>query len=471
MTQTGLSRPSLVRGLSARLLVLTMFFVMLSEVLIYVPSIARFRQAYLQERISSAYLASLALKATPDYMVSEELKKELLSSAGVHMIALKRPLTRTLMLSKDMPPKVDAMFDLRDAPPTMLIMDAFSALTHGERVLRIVDKIPDADDGHVEIMMDEAPLYEAMLAYSTNILKLSVVISLVTAGLVYLALHILLVRPMRRITQSMLTFRDAPEEESSVITPGERSDEIGVAQRVLAAMQQDLRAALTQKTRLAALGTAVSKINHDLRNILATAQLVSDRLAESEDPEVRRLTPSLIRAIDRAINLCTQTLNFGSTEELPPTYESFAVEALIDDVHVHIELPSDGRIAWRTDIDNGLGLNADREQVFRILLNLGRNAVQAMPQGGEIRIAAQRHDDRVLIDVSDTGGGLPAKAKQHLFQPFAGSARSGGTGLGLVIAQDLARGHGGDVSLIASDDTGTTFRLELPLVTAPRPAG
>ena len=214
--------------------------------------------------------------------------------------------------------------------------------------------------------------------------------------------------------------------------------------------------------RLAALGTAVAKINHDLRNILATAQLVSDRLARSADPEVQRITPTLIRAIDRAIALCTQTLTFGRAEELQPDRAVFALRELVDDVGASVGLPADGRITWRNEVEEGLEVNADRDQLFRVLFNLGRNAAQAIAGEGDIRISAARGEGTVVIEVADTGPGLSQAAREQLFQPFAGSARAGGTGLGLAIARDVMRTHGGDIALVKSDASGTVFRLELP---------
>lgn len=463
MTPPSLSVPPLAKGLSARLLVLTVAFVMLSEVLIYVPSIARFRLTYLEGRIAAAYLASLVLKERPEYVVDDALEQELLKNTQLRMMALKRKTSRTLILSEDMPPKLDASFDLRDAAPVMLIMHAFEALMHGgDRVIRAIGDFPDGSDGFMEVMLDEKPLYYAMLDYSTNILKLSIAISLLTAGLVYLALHVLFVRPMRRITNSMVMFRNAPENVAGTVVPSTRSDEIGTAQRELAAMQQDLRSALRQKTHLAALGSAVSKINHDLRNVLATAHLVSDRLATSDDPEVKRATPVLVRAIDHAIALCTETLNFGKAEERAPERMRFPLGSLVDDVAQHVGLPDDGRIVWRSTIANGLEVEADREQLFRALLNLGRNSIEAIKADGEIRIAAARSDGKVEIDLEDTGAGLPARAREHLFEPFSGSTRSGGVGLGLAIARELVRGHGGDLELVKSDEAGTTFRISLP---------
>lgn len=454
--------PGWLRGLSARLLVLTMVFVMLSEVLIYVPSIARFRLTFLETRVADAHLASLALKATPDNVVSRPLELELLANAMVRGIVLKRREARVMMLMDDMPPAVDVAYDLRGAGALQLIADAFVTLAHGDRTLRIVGSFPDQSEGSLEVIVDERQLYLAMIDYSTNIMKLSLIISLLTAGLVFLSLQLLMVLPMRRITASLVAFRKAPENANSMIANSTRGDEIGTAERELHHMQEGVRAALSQKAHLAALGVAVSKINHDLRNILATAQLVSDRLGEVEDPTVRQIAPRLMQSIDRAIELCSQTLSFGRADEAAPNPVEFALRDLIDDVPAFAGLPGEGSITWRNDIPADIIVKADREQIFRVLINLARNAIQAMAQGGEITVAARWGDTGVIIEFGDNGPGLPDKARRHLFEPFTGSTRAGGTGLGLAIAKELVVAHGGDLTLLRSDPGGTVFRIELP---------
>jgi signal transduction histidine kinase len=458
----GLKLPRFARGLSARLLVLTIFFVMLGEILIYVPSISRFRLTYLQERIDAAHLAALALKATPDNMVSKDLALELLNGAQVRVITLKRPESRELMLTEPMPPKIDAHYDLRNPSAMALISDAFMTLFEGDRTIRVTDSFPDGSPGSLDVLLDESRLREAMVGYSINILTLSIVISLITASLVFLSLHILIVRPMGRITASMVSFRRAPEDDKVVIDETARGDEIGTAQRELRRMQEELRGALKQRARLAALGAAVSRINHDMRNMLSTAQLISDSLASVEDPKVRRVVPRLMQTVDRAIDLCTQTLSYGRADEEPPRRTTFKLAELQDEVAATVGLPADGSIVWRCKVPRDLCIEADREQVFRILTNLARNAVAAMPEGGGITVEAERSGERIVILFSDTGPGLPEKARAHLFEPFAGSVRQGGTGLGLAISRELACGHGGDLMLVKSDSDGTVFRLELP---------
>ncbi|MCH9012185.1 MAG: HAMP domain-containing histidine kinase [Proteobacteria bacterium] len=462
MTGKKLSLPPLAQSLSARLLLLTIAFVMLAEVLIYAPSIGRFRLVYLEERLAAAHLAILALEATPDQMIGEDLKRELLDHVGAYSVGLTRPGAGKLMLMVTTPGPVDASYDLREAGFFGLIGDAFMTLMDdGGRILRVVGVSPKDRKTLVEVVLEETPLRRQMLGYSERILALSLVISLFTAALVYLSLHLLMVRPMRRITESMARFRDDPEDASRIIKPSARSDEVGVAQRELAEMQEGLRGALRQRARLAALGAGITKISHDLRNILATARLVSDRLVESEDPEVRRTAPTLLSAIDRAVNLCAQTLNFTSEGAPAVDLSRFDLGELVREVGASLPEQRNGQARWHSLIEENFEVSADREQLHRVLSNLGQNAVQA--GATKVEVAARRDDDCFVIDVTDNGPGLSPRARAHLFKPFAGSSHPGGTGLGLAIARELMRAHGGDVQLERSTSEGTSFRLILPV--------
>lgn len=213
--------------------------------------------------------------------------------------------------------------------------------------------------------------------------------------------------------------------------------------------------------RLAKLGLAVSKIGHDLRNILAATQLLTDRVAESRDPEIQRISPRLIESIDRAIQLCTQTLTQGRATSPKPRLTTFELRPLVQDVAATAGETGAG---WHNDVPADLTLHADPDHLFRALLNLVRNARQAIEvEGqGEIRLTATRSGEGVRIEIADTGPGLPAAARECLFEPFGSVGRAQGTGLGLMIARELVRGHGGDLVLVKSDGGGTTFRLELP---------
>ncbi|MBX3505585.1 MAG: HAMP domain-containing histidine kinase [Parvibaculum sp.] len=456
-------------SLSRRLLLLTILFVMLAEVLIFVPSVANFRLTWLEQRMAAAQIASLALEARPDNMVTPALREELLENAQVYSVALIRDDARRLVLSDDMPPLVDAEFDLRDAMAMMLIMDAVETIMAREgRIIRVTGEPGFGAGESIEIVLDETPLRKSMLRYAKNIFLLSLVISIITASLVYIVLHFLLVRPMRRLSDNMIAFRENPEDARRVIAPSARDDEIGVAERELADMQIGIRATLNQKARLASLGIAVSKISHDLRNILASAQLISDRIGAVNDPTVQHLAPRLFASIDRAIDLCAKSLKFGVADEPVPERRPVALQPLAQEVVEAVSRDDDG-INWIVDIAPDLQIDADPDQLFRLLLNLARNASQAVtegdgaaPENGEIRLAARRERSHVHIDISDMGPGLPKKALDHLFEPFSGGTRSDGTGLGLAIAAELARSHGGHIELVSTGAAGTTFRVCIP---------
>jgi signal transduction histidine kinase len=453
--------PSPLRSLSARLLVLTIAFVLLGEVLIYVPSIARFRKGYLDERIATAHLATLSLEAAGAGGIGGALESELLSHAGELSVTLREPAPH-LMLGK-LPP-VEKVLDLRDADAMSLIGEAFETLRKGgARTIRVIGPSPQRPSVLVDISLREEGLWTAMVNYSWRILTLSIVISLITAVLVYAALQYTMVRPLRRITESVMAFRARPEDPSAALPSSTRRDEIGLVQTELARMQEGLRSALAQKTRLAALGAAVSKINPDLRNLLANAMLLSDRLEQSQDPDVRRVAPRLVEAMDRAARLCAETLNFARADVARPNKTRFALAPLLDEVGESLLGPDQSGIRWRNEVRAEVMLHADRDQLYRVLVNLGRNALQALPEsGGLISVGAWQSGEATTIELADTGKGIAAAARSHLFEAFSGSTRPGGTGLGLPIAREIMHAHGGDIALVQTGPEGTVFRLTVP---------
>ncbi len=453
-------------GLSGKLLWLTIGFVMLAEVLIFVPSVANFRKNWLMERLAAAQIASLAVEAAATNNVPDLLRDQLLDKAQVHGIAVRRGGTRRMVLEASVPGMVDAHFDLEHASVAELIGDALHVFfSPPDRLIRVIGR-PDIGDDVVEVVMSEAPLKAAILRFGLNILGLSIIISLFTATLVWLTLNAFLIRPMVHLTWNMIRFRDNPEDASRIIEPSGRSDEIGMAQTELAAMQAELTAVLRQKSRLAALGLAVSKINHDLRNMLSSAQIISDRLSASSDPTVQKFAPKLIASLDRAITFCTETLRYGRADEEQPQRRRFPLAPLIDEVGESFGMPGHGRIRWLIEVEADLDIDADRGQLYRILTNLVRNAVQVLESPPhvlrpELRITAVQQGDCVLISVRDNGPGVPPRARDHLFQAFQGSARVGGTGLGLAISAELARAHGGEV-LLDDEGPGATFHVRIP---------
>ena len=267
---------------------------------------------------------------------------------------------------------------------------------------------------------------------------------------------------MGRLSASMIAFRRSPEDVTAGIVPSGRQDEIGAAERELEIMQTRLRFALKQKAHLAALGVAVTKISHDLRNILSTTHIVSDSLSTVDDPKVQKIVPRLVSSIDQAIELCTQTLKFGKAEERSPKREFILLAPLIEDLRSTILISDMGDIVWQVDFPADFEINADREQIYRVLMNLLRNAMEAINGAGEVRISAEKLNDTSLIRITDNGAGIPVLAREHLFEPFTGSVKSGGTGLGLSIARELVAAHGGTIELDCTGPAGTSFVICIP---------
>ena len=183
-------------------------------------------------------------------------------------------------------------------------------------------------------------------------------------------------------------------------------------------------------------------------------------LAKSEDPRVKRAAPRLERALERAIDLATATLDYGKAAQRPPKLQSVSLRMVL--LEAADEALNGGAAQMNTDVPSDLSIQSDPDHLHRIASNLLRNAAEAMAQAE----SPERRIDIALTSGAlvfrDTGPGLPEKARANLFKPFAGSSRTLGTGLGLVIAHELAAALGGELTLLESGETGTAFRLALP---------
>ncbi len=462
-------------GLPAKLLLLTIAFVMVAEVFIFVPSVANFRREWLMQRVVAAKIASLALEASGGAELPERLRQELLNTAGVHAVSVKRSDFRRLVLGMPNEMPISEVYDLRAPSFVELMIDGMAAFTVPPgRMIRVIgssDMMPSGDE--IDVVIDETPLRKALWHFAGNIFWVTLLVSMITAALVYLALIGLLVRPMMRITRNIVLFRENPQDTARIIVPSGRSDEVGIAEKELAALQTQLSGFLREKARLANLGLAVSKINHDLRNMLAGAQLVSDRLAMIADPTVQRFLPRLIRALDRAITLCADTMKYGRSEEAPPKRTRVPFRPLIEEVNESLGIEELNGVTFTVSVQPGLELFADRDQIFRVLSNLIRNALEALreaqppPAFPALHVSAQQEDGTAIVRVSDNGPGVPGHVRPNLFKAFQSAAKSDGNGLGLVISAELVRAHGGDITL-EDTPTGATFAVRLPAPAGPR---
>src|SRR5262245_4578243 len=452
-------------GLSWRILGLVVAAVMTAEILIFLPSIARFRMVYLETLIESGTLAALALDATPDNMVTEEVKRSLLNNARVDAVVLVEPSKPKRALMNVEPRPSMPSYNLKEEGVLTLIWDALAAMTHdGGRYIRVGGESMRLPRAMVWIVVDELPMRIAMYGYATRILVPSHIIALFTAVLLYLALRWLVILPLQDLSADMTAFRRAPEEPGTERPPTQRNDEIGVVDREFQNLQRELRAFLRQKSRLAEVGAATNKINHDLRNMLSTARLLSDRLARSDDERTRALAPTILNTIDRATRLASDAIAYVR-DRPTPRLADVDLHDLVDEVGVVLQEQAEDSTPnvvrhWVNEVGADHQVRADRDLLYRVFFNLGRNAFEA--GATTVTVRSQRQGDALLVEVADDGPGVPQEVASQIFRPFVTGGRAGGAGLGLAIARDLVRAHGGDIVLAETSAQGTTFRFTLP---------
>ncbi|SDR17394.1 HAMP domain-containing sensor histidine kinase [Pseudovibrio sp. Tun.PSC04-5.I4] len=456
-------------GLSGKLLVLTILFVMLSEVLIFVPSVANFRNIWLNDRLKVGGVAATLLSDSET--LSPEVQQRLLDATGAQAISLAMGERRRLIALDGSPINITKTIDMTLDAPWEAIGCSLQFLI-GARTgqIRVIGEVDMRSGGRVDMVLPASLLRDDLQTYALNILKLSLLISCLTAALVYLSIRSLLLRPLQRLTGSMMRFAESPENAREIIKPSGRTDELGEAEMQLQSMQKSLNQTLSQQRRMAALGLAVSKINHDMRNLLASAQLFLERLELLPDPTVQRVAPKILATLDRAVSYTSAVLSYGKAQEAAPELRVIRLASVLRDVEEVLGLSRhvDG-IEMHVDVPEAQELEADPEQIFRVLLNLCRNAVQAMEASKSgsgvvcrIEIKSEVEGDMLSIYVTDTGPGIPKRAQEGLFKAFQTSGKVGGTGLGLAIAAEIVVAHGGKITLETKVTTGACFKIQLP---------
>jgi len=456
--------------LRGRLLLLAAGFVLFAELLIYPPLATTYRDGWLAQRGQAAQIAALAVEAAPEGRVSAELSRELLAQAQVVSVAVQGADFREMILAPSI--KITGPLvpiDIRKENGLGAIPGALSHLFAPKgRFLQITLTPSMTEDSEMEVIVPEAALKAGLIGFSRTLLLASLIIAVVVGAMVYFAIYGLVVRPMQGLTDSLVRFSEKPESEELALAAG-GSYEMQRASSALQTMQRTVSAAFRQRKRLAELGEAVAKINHDLRNSLAAAQIVSEGLAQSEDPRVRRAVPRLERAIERAINLAEATLRYGRAEAPAPNVQPVNIRPAIEEAAVE-GLAGWSDVSFTLDAPPSLMALADADHIHRIVANLVRNAARAVTEQpgrnmkAKISARAFRQGDSVIVEIADNGPGIAQSVMGRLFQPFAGSASRDGAGLGLAIARELARGMKGELELSNSDDTGAAFTLRVPAV-------
>ena len=457
-------------GLSARLLLLTAAFTLAVEALIMGPNLAAFHERWLRDRLQAAELASVGVEALPYSAVEDDTAAELMRIGGVQAVALTEQGVRRLLLQAPNLPRAPELIDLRQQDNWARLTDPWRTLFgHPDRSLRVQAKPRYRSGDFIEIVTPAQPLKLELKAFLLNSLLVSLLISVTAGALLYGGLALLVLRPLRRVTRSMERFAADPESEAE--TPSDRHDEIGRVERELSRMQDEVRHSLRSRARLVALGEAVAKINHDLRNMLTSAQMASERLATSADPQVAKALPRLERALSRAAGLSRNVLEYGKSEEPAPQKTRVVLTKALTLAAEDAGLETDG-VRLVKQLPARFALEADPDQLYRILVNLMRNARQAIEADpgrpperrgkGAITISALGEDGFCVVRIADDGPGIPPRLAERLFEPFVSSKTSDGTGLGLTISRELAALHGGDLRLIAADAPGAVFELRLP---------
>jgi signal transduction histidine kinase len=459
-------------GLASRVLIITIGFVLLAMGLFYATRLAVYRETWLHNRLTMARAAMEVFDPRDANGPSEDLANKILKAVGVRSIAIVGPGGRREIAVQGAGLEHVETVGLNDDFIASL-QDAFQALVSPpDQIIKVSDVLP-AGAGVIEVVFDETPLIEGMWRVSRTFLNISLMIAAVVSCVLWAALWQMVLRPVRRLTSNIIAFGESPQDVARVITPGGRRDEIGRAERALAAMQNSLAHELAQRKRLAELGMAVARINHDLRNILTAAQLISDRLATIPDPLAQRLAPRLVATLDRAIQFCQATLTYGAAREQAPARRRFDLSETVRQVVESAQAENGDAIDYKIDIPPRFDLYADPDHVLRVLENLARNAAQVLiakgSEGGRpksIRFAAIRTDGLALIEISDTGPGFSADQSERIFEPFHKSTSEIGAGLGLAIAADLVARNGGSIALAPakSDDfyCGARFLIKLP---------
>ncbi|WP_395822046.1 sensor histidine kinase [Devosia sp.] len=464
--------PGPFSGLSVKIIATIIFVILAVQVIIYLPSAANFRMSWLEDRLRVGIVAARVLDAVPDVLaLPRELTDRLLNSAGATAIVYRREGQSQLLELEQAPmPRLAVTIDMRATDPLTTIGGVLDTLLMGgDRTIRIVGE-GDADNSQnlVEVLMPEQPLRLELLIYSRNTFVISLIVALMTALVLYLFVSRILIDPIRRLSENMLGYRKAPENATLIITATpRRRDEIGILEQELAAMETEIFTLLRQRRHLADLGLAVSKINHDLRNTLTSAQLLSDQVATLDDPKVQRLAPRLVHSIDRAVGFAQSVLDYGRQSSTPPKPVPIDVRTLVDEAAFEAGLLGHGTVKLRNEVADGVIVRADPDQLARVFVNLMKNAREALETQGEtnaaptITASAVAGEQTVVISIADNGPGLPPRARDNLFVAFEGSARAGGTGLGLAIAREIAEAHGGSLAFI-DRPKGTRFDITLP---------
>ena len=457
-------------GLTSKLLVVTLILAIICELAVLVPSIMNFQNSWIHDKLYEAdFDANLMMSSqTISSDLQTSLQTHLLDSVRADSIAVKEGQVRKLIAGRGVPLLDAKEFNLDSASMLSALTQSIDTLLFGNnRVLILTGTSQFSESRIIEVVIMESYLRSDLINFTLQILGFSIPILIVISTLVFFLLQHMFVRPVQRLSDCIEGFAENPEDPEKIIIPSTRTDEIGLVEQNLADMEHRLVSSIQEHRHLANLGLAVSKINHDLRNMLASAQLLLERLEDLPDPTVQRLAPKIILTLDRAVAYTRAVIDYGKTTEAPPKREIFYLSSLVNDVGELLSLDTNEKIKWENKVSDEIEVDADPEHLFRVLMNLCQNSLQALESTKtpvilkQITVSAERQGSVVQIQVADTGPGVPSVARNKIFHAFESAFKTGGFGLGLAIATELIDAHGGKIVLKESDN-GAIFEISIP---------
>lgn len=296
-----------------------------------------------------------------------------------------------------------------------------------------------------------------------KIILLGLIAVLAGLGLTYLLAH----KIMRPVEKLDLAAAEVARQNYAYRVPVESHDELGRLAATfnnMCASIQSARQELIRHERISTIGRLSSSIVHDLRNPLAAIYGGAEIMMDSEiaPPQLKRLAGNIYRSSRRIQELLQDLVNVGRgksegaefcrlRELAAAASESLATVAESQHVHIRLEIP------------DSIELPLERARVERVFVNLISNAIEVMPEGGEISISASAAEDTVIVEVRDTGPGVSPEIREHLFQPFVSSGKKNGLGLGLALSRQTILDHGGDMWVESQPGSGARFLFRLPV--------
>jgi signal transduction histidine kinase len=221
---------------------------------------------------------------------------------------------------------------------------------------------------------------------------------------------------------------------------------------------------MVRSERLSAVGRMASSIIHDIKNPMAALHTYAQILKrKSETDESAEIADEIIQQIDRFVKMTQEVLDFSrGISEIHFTTAALGevVQQALWQITPELEK---SRVTLVTHLDYTGTCTLDVEKMLRVIYNIARNALDAMPEGGSLTVATRSQDGIAVVEISDTGSGIPEHIKGRIFEPFFTYGKKHGTGLGLAIVKRIVEDHHGQIEVQSSPRTGTTVRLILPL--------